>query len=1169
MLKRLGLIAMLAGAALAAQRPEWDDVAVVHVGTEKPHAAMMTYPSAELARAGERAKSPWFQLLNGQWKFHGSPRPADRPLDFWRTDYNDTAWRAIPVPSSWQMHGFDIPVYTNIIYPWPQDKSQPPVVPHEWNPVGSYRTRCTVPPTWNGRRVLLHFDGVDSAFYVWVNGKKVGYSEDSRTPAEFDITPHLKAGAANLLAVEVYRFSDGAFLEDQDMWRMSGIFRDVYLWSTAAKHVRDFELQTNLDGEYRDAELAVKAAVANAAEKPGKVTLTAALFDAAGLAVGTPQSKAVEVGAKAEGAADLAIAVKNPRKWSAESPYLYKVLLTLKDASGAVLEVIPANVGFRKVEIRNARLLINGQPVLIKGVNRHEHTPEGAKVVSVESMIEDIRLMKQFNVNAVRTSHYPNAPVWYDLCDRYGLYVMDEANIEAHHYGNDGKNRLTNDPAWEPAYLDRVERMVERDKNHASVISWSMGNESGDGSNAAACYRWAKRRDPSRPFHYEGSAAMGGPNSDINSFMYPPVERVKERAAARPDMPVILCEYSHAMGNSSGGLKEYWDLFYSGTNAQGAFVWDWVDQGIRVPVPGEYRANTSKTTFLAYGGWWEDKSGVRNDNNFNNNGLISADRKPHPGLWAIKYVYRYLHAQPVDLKEGRIKVKNWFFFTNPKDVAQGLWEIKAEGRTVATGILPPLDIAPLGEKEFTVPLIGKIKPEPGVEYFLNLSFVLKAATAWAPQGHEIAWEQFKLPVSAAAPVFAAEKSPALGVKDEGDSTVLSGPSFSLRFDKKEGLITGYRYKGVALLERGPRPDFWRAATDNDAGAWKSVKGRVEKNPALNIQVWRNAGPEWVIKSAQVERVDAKSARISVEALLPEVGATYGMKYTVYGSGDVLVECSYRPGSKKLAMIPRMGTELVVAPNLENITWYGRGPVPTYIDRQFERVGVYRSTVDKEWVDYSRPQENGNKVDVRWVSLTNAQGIGLMAVGAPALSVAARHFPKEEIERAAYTFQMQRKPEIFLNLDLRQMGVGGIDSWSANAYPIAAYRIASDRAYSYTYRLTPVEGAAGTKARETFAPAAQAGGPAGAWKFVLNTPVGTREVAVVLEQNGDAVGGTWDKSAPVKGTFAGGKVELAFPIETQEAGKGTIRISGALDGGSLTGKWAFEEYGGTFQATRVK
>jgi beta-galactosidase len=1037
---RLGILAILLSALACAQRPEWDDVSVLHLGTEKPHATMMVYPTADLAKAGDPAKSPWFQSLNGNWKFHGSPRPADRPLEFYRPGYDDSRWRLIPVPSSWQLHGFDIPVYSNIIYPWPQDPDKPPQVPHEWNPVGSYRTTFVVPPVWRDRPVYLHFDGVDSAFYVWVNGVKLGYNEDSRTPAEFDLTPHLKPGA-NLLAVEVYRFGDGAFLEDQDMWRMSGIYRDVYLWSPSDRHVRDFEIRTELDSAYRDAELVLLATLANRTAKPAKVSLTMALADAA-------ETASVELDPRTETTARLSLKVANPRKWSAETPYLYQLLLTLKDASGAVLEVIPAKVGFRKVEIKNARLLVNGQAVLIKGVNRHEHSEETAKYVDLASMVRDIRLMKKFNVNAVRTSHYPNSPAWYDLCDQYGLYVLDEANIEVHHYGNDERNRLSNDPAWGPAYLDRVQRMVERDKNHPSVIIWSMGNESGDGPNVAATYRWTRQRDPSRPFHYEGSSSHGGPNSDIDSFMYPPPERVKQLAAQRPEMPLILCEYTHSMGNSNGGLKEYWDIFYSGTNAQGAFVWDWVDQGIRLPVPGEYRMNTTKSTFFAYGGWWEDKSGVRNDNNFNNNGLVAADRTPHPGLWAIKYVYRYLHASPVDLAAGRIRVKNWFDFLNAKDVAQGLWEVKAEGRTIASGALPELDLAPRQEKEYKLAL-PKIAPQPGVEYWLNLSFVLKADTSYAAKGHEIAWDQFALSASAPAPRFDAAKAPALQVKDEGDLATLTGPSFSLRFDKKAGLITSYRYKGVNLLERGPRPDFWRSPTDNDRGAFRGG--------GANLDVWHNAGPEWIVKDVQVQKIDEKSARIAVAADLAGLDAAYSMTYTVTGAGDILVECAYQPGTNlKAPMMPRFGTELIVAPGLENIAWYGRGPVETHIDRQFERIGVYHSTVDRQWVEYMRPQENGNKTDVRWVALTNAQGIGLMAVGAPTLSVAARHFPKEEVYRAAYTFQMQRHPEIFLNLDWKQMGAGGIDSWSPNAYPMPPYRIPPDQPCSYQYRLTPIE-----------------------------------------------------------------------------------------------------------------
>ncbi len=1054
---RLLFVSVLLATSLMAQKPEWDDPAVIHTGTERPHATMMTYPSVDLAQTGDRTKSPWFQSLNGIWKFHGSMRPADRPIDFYRTDYSDTAWGTMPVPASWQMHGFDIPIYTNIIYPWPQDPNAAPAPPYDFNPVGSYRVRFTLPADWKGRRVLLHFAGVDSAFYAWVNGHKLGYHEDSRTPAEFDVTAHLKPGS-NLLAVEVYRFGDGAFLEDQDMWRMSGIFRDVYLWSTADQHVRDFEVHTDLDAQYRDSRIAVDAWVSNAASTARRVSVKAELQDADGRAVNQAISKSVDLAASGEQAVELATTVTNPQKWTAETPYLYKLLLTLQDESGNPLEVVPSNVGFRKIEIKGGRFLVNGKPVLIKGVNRHEHDEVTAKYVPVESMIRDIRLMKQFNINAVRTSHYPNDPAWYDLADRYGLYVLDEANLECHHYGNHRNNRLTNDPAWKAAYLDRQQSMVERDKNHPSIVIWSLGNESGDGPNAAAVYQWTKHRDPSRPFHYEGSTASGGSNADINSLMYPTPDEVKRRAAERPQMPLILCEYSHAMGNSSGGLKEYWGIFYSGTNAQGAFVWDWVDQGIRLEVPAEYRENTPKSHFLAYGGWWEDKSGVRNDNDFNNNGLVAADRTPHPGLWALKYVYRNLHVVPVDLKSGRVRVKNWFFFTNARQVAEGLWEVKAGGRTLASGRFPALDIAPGHEKEYQLPL-PVITPEPGVEYFLNTRFVLASDTPWAAKGHEIAWDQFKLPLAAAAPVFDTSHLPPLQVADHGDTATFTGPEFSLRLNKKSGLIESYRFRGVPLLERGPQPDCWRAPTNNDRGARKSIEHRAHSDKSLDISVWKDAGPLWEVQAARVETLNASSARVTVSAKLPIKTAAhmpdYAVTYLVYGSGDVIVESSYTPHGGALAMMPRFGTELLVSQGVENLRWYGRGPEETMIDRAFERVGVYQTTVDANWVEYMRPQENGNKVDVRWVSLTNPQGVGLLAVGAPLLSVSARHFSKEAMERAAYTFQMVRQPETYLNLDLKQMGAGGIDSWSPNAYPMPPYRISAGEAHSYRYRLTPV------------------------------------------------------------------------------------------------------------------
>jgi beta-galactosidase len=521
------------------------------------------------------------------------------------------------------------------------------------------------------------------------------------------------------------------------------------------------------------------------------------------------------------------------------------------------------------------------------------------------------------------------------------------------------------------------------------------------------------------------------------------------------------------MGNSSGGLKEYWDIFYSGTNAQGAFVWDWVDQGIKLPVPGEYRMNSKSGTFLAYGGWWEDKTGIRNDNNFNNNGLVSADRKPHPGLWAIKYVYRYLHASAVDVPAGKVRVKNWYFFRNAKEVAEGLWEVKAGGRTVASGKLDELDIAPLEEKEFTIAL-PSLTPEPGVDYRLNLSFVLRADAQWAPKGHEIAWEQFALP-SVPGPAI-ERKNQALALDDRDSESIFTGPDFSAHFDKKAGVITSYTYKGAALLERGPRPDFWRAGTDNDRGAAKSVRDQIARDRTLDLNLWRNAGPRWKVNKAEVKRIDDSTASIEVSASLAGVDASYSVRYRIHASGDVIVECRYTPGTSiKMPMMPRFGTELVVAPGYENIAWYGRGPVETYNDRNFERIGLYQSTIDKEWVAYSRPQENGNKTDVRWVALTNQQGAGILAVGASTLSVAARHFAKEEVDRAGYDFQMARHPQVFFNVDRAQMGVGGIDSWSRNAWPMRPYRIAPDAPHDLRYRLSPVSSVAEAekKAREAF------------------------------------------------------------------------------------------------------
>jgi len=1039
-------------------REEWDDPAVIGIGAQEPHATMMAYPTAELARKLARDQSPWFRSLNGVWKFNYANSPAARPAGFEQPWFDAAAWADIRVPGNWELQGHGIPIYSNSRYPFAYDPRNPRAQRND-NPVGSYRTEFEVPDGWAGRRVLLHFAGVDSVCYVWVNGARVGYNEDSRTAAEFDITAHVRPGP-NVLAVEVYRWSDGSYLEDQDMFRLSGIYRDVYLWSTAESHIRDFENRTEFNPARRDATLRTTLAVSNRGAAPAATSVTLELLDAAGKPAGRPITRAVRTAAGSEQEVALALPVRAPRRWSAETPYLYTALLTLKDASGRVIEVIPSRVGFRTVEIKGARLLVNGQAILVKGVNRHEHSPDLGHYVERAWMVRDIELMKQHNVNAVRTSHYPNDPEWYVLCDEYGLYVMDEANIESHGYGLGPDNRIANDLAWQPSHLDRIARMIERDKNHPSIISWSLGNEAGDGPNFTAGYQWAKRRDPSRPVHYQGSTRRGGSNSDINSFMYPTPADVVRRAAERPGMPLVICEYAHAMGNSGGGLKEYWDVFYSGTNAQGAFVWDWVDQGIRQPVPETKRESAaSRPTFLAYGGYWEDRAGIHHDGNFCQNGLVSADRRPYPSLAAIKYVYRYLHAAPADLSAGTITVKSWFDEVNPKDFVEGHWDILANGRVVASGPVPEIDLAPRQQKTVALGLPA-MTAEPGVEYFLNVSFALRKQVPWAPRGHEIAWEQWPLTLPAppqATPVTSDVPPPSypLWVAEDGTFLRVTGREFALVFDRLNGVLTSYSYRGVKLLERGPLPDFWRAPTDNDAGAWKSLGNAARKDPALDILAWKTAGPGWKVTGVQWTRADANRATITVDALLPRVGATYTMSYDVRGTGEVVVGAAYRPGSEPVAMMPRFGLQLVASPGLERLSWYGRGPVETYSDRAFEWVGVYASTVDREWVEYARPQENGNKTDVRWAELTNGRGFGIRAEGLPLLSASARRVSAADIESAAYSIDLPKRPEIYLNLDMAQMGVGGIDSWTRLAYPMEAYRIDGNAPHEYKVRLLPV------------------------------------------------------------------------------------------------------------------
>ena len=1007
---------------------EWNDLNILQIHREAPHSTLMVYPDAESALRYDRTASPWFQSLNGEWKFNWVKSPADRPADFFNPSFDAGGWGKIPVPANWEIENHGLRIYSNSRYPFRKD---PPNAPTDWNPVGSYRREFTVPTDWNGRETYMVFDGVESAFYLWVNGEKVGYSQGSRTPAEFNITQYIKSGK-NVLAVEVYRWSDGSYLEDQDFWRLSGIYREVYLWSTAKAHIRDFTVVTKLDENYCDATLDIHF------ERTGKSagsSIEVELFD--------PSGKSLFV--ETANGSHFSRHIKSPAKWSAETPALYTALLTLKDATGKTIEVIPQRVGFRTVEIKNHRFCVNGVPVLIKGVNRHEHHADTGHTIDRASMIRDIQLLKENNFNAVRTCHYPNMPEWYDLCDEYGIMLWDEANIESHGVGYKAES-LARQPEWKAAHLDRIQRMVERDKNHASVITWSMGNEAGDGENFAACYQWIKENDPSRPVHYE-RATGDFSNTDIFNKMYTTSAKIREYTVSGAEKPYIICEYMHAMSNSSGGAKEYWDLFYEDNTAQGGFVWDWMDQGIRMPVPAGFKKNVGKgpvkETFFAYGGWFEDAAGVHHDGNFCMNGLVDSEQVPHPGLYAMKYLQRNVHVVPINLKAGKVEIKNWFDHLILGDAVSGQWKIEVNGKQIAEGEVPDIGIAPHTERTVSLELPALV-PAAGQEYFLTVEF--RAKKNYHPlveEGHLLAWDHFKLPWNKPAESAVAARG-TVSVDDSATEIVVSGNGFEVVFDKAAGTMTSYTANGRALIVDGGRADLSRAQTDNER----------RQKPKLN-PVWDTAGASAVVESVEAEALGS-SARITVLKKLSAVHGGFVVIYTVLGSGEVVVDTvfdfSETPGSMQLPL--RVGMEWIVPSAFEKIVWYGCGG-ETYADRAFNPIGIFEGTVDGQWVDYSRPQENGNKTRVRWIALTDEDGDGLLvsAEGAP-LGIGVRHYSQQTMRDSDYSFQMERSGNIFLNIDAAQRGVGGINSWKA--LPLEKYRL-NATSYRYAYRLIPLSG----------------------------------------------------------------------------------------------------------------
>ena len=1030
-----------------AETPDWENPQVIGRNKEPAHCTLLPYGSVEEARKGSREASPFCLSLNGSWRFRWVPRPAERPMGFHRPGHDVSGWDEIEVPSCWELRGYGTPIYTNVRYPFHRDppKVMGPVPP-DWtaasepNAVGSYRRTFRVPASWDGREVFLHFAGVKSAMYVWVNGREVGYSQGSKTPAEFNITPHLKPDE-NVLAVEVYRWSDGSYLEDQDYWRLSGIYRDVFLFSTPKVHIRDFFTRTLLDDDYRDAELLVEAEVRNFGARDARACqLDVTLLDAVGEPVGGEQMMQAAIPGITAGhtfAVKLAGEVKAPRLWSCEKPNLYRLLLVLRDESGDIVEVETCRVGFREVEIKGRRLCVNGVPVLLKGVNRHEHDPDRGRAVRMDTMLADIRLMKQFNVNAVRTSHYPNQPTWYDLCDEFGLFVIDEANVESHGMGY-GEESLAHNPDWEAAHVERQVRMVQRDKNHPCVILWSMGNEAGGGRNFQACRDAIRAIDQTRPIHYERDNAK----ADIDSVMYPSVDWLERAGRSDSSKPLLMCEYAHAMGNAVGNLAEYWEVIEKHERLIGGCIWDWVDQGLRKTTP-------DGRTYFAYGGDFGDQP---NDGSFCINGIVFPDRTVAPKTWEMKHVYRSIDVEPVDLLAGKVRIRNEHFFTNLAEF-QGRWALSEDGEVIQEGAVPALDVRPQKDRVVTLP-ITRPALKQGAAYHLCVRFHLLRDTLYAQRGHEVASVQFPMPYKVPpAPLMDVTGVPPLTVQQAATGISVRGRGFGLVFCKQAGTIRKLSYGDQVIIREaahGPRLNVFRAPVNNDK--------------YCDAQWW-DAGLHELRFSVSDVHVDMSSPRaVKIQTHIEAIGrgdAHFDLhtSWTVLANGCIHVATQVVPGGVP-SVLPRIGVRMTLPPVLRNFAWLGRGPHENYVDRkQSAAVGVYRSTVAEQFVPYVDPQETGNKEDVRWALLTNDDDAGLMVVADSLMSATALHYTSQELAEARHPTELPQREDVVLCIDARQSGLGAA---SCGPPPLAKYLVRPEPVY-FSFSLRPYDARLGAPA----------------------------------------------------------------------------------------------------------
>lgn len=1021
----------------------WENPQINGLNRLPASASSISFPDEKSALQVERNQSDRYKSLNGNWKFNWSATPELAPKDFENFNFENVDWGTIEVPSNWELKGHGMAIYTNMTYPFERN---PPYIAHKDNPTGCYLTQFTIPEKWNGNQIILHFGAVASAMYVWVNGIEVGYSEDSFLPSAYNITPYLKSGK-NTLAVKVLRWSDGSYLEDQDHWRLSGIQREVYLEATPKVSIADFFVNAVLSDDFKQGTLQVIPRITGVTEnnaKGWKVKIN--LFDENKSLVASSVLREVEEIFKVEkgngfsqwGDPDknILLPLSSPKLWSAEYPNLYISTISLINPEGKVVEVRSNRVGFRKIELGSFGLKVNGKKVLIQGANRHEFDQDNGKVLTYESMLQDIKLMKQFNFNAVRTSHYPNDERWYDLCDQYGIYVMDEANLETHGIGS----YLSQHPDWTNAYLERAVRMVQRDKNHPSVIFWSIGNESGSGSNHAAMAGWIKSFDPSRPIHYEGAQASERANEkfdpwyvDMYSRMYAKIPLMEDLANNGDTRPVIYCEYAHSMGNSSGNLFKFWDAFKKHPRLIGGYVWDWVDQGLRMKT-------ADGKTYWGYGG---DHGEPINDDDFCLNGVVLPDRSVKAATWEFKKVMQNISINAVDALAGKFKVKNEFAFT-PLNEFKATWDLQENGISIQHGILPNLNILPYESENIQIPF-SKPELKPGAEYYLQIHFSLVSDKSWANAGHEVAWEEFKLPYEAIEKAKLFTNTAKLTTKQTANKIDIMGSNFSVSIDKQTGALNSYKYNQTEFIKQPLAPNFWRPETDNDRLC----------GTASRLRVWENAANQRKINKVQVSSEVNNRVKVSITSVLPSQLGNLQTTYLIQNDGKVQVSNAITVANSAPEMV-KMGMMMHIPNQFDKMEWFGRGPHESYQDKKTSAaVSRYVASVKNDYFSYPQPQESSNKVDVRWLQLTNKEGVGIKITGQSLLSVSAIPYASDVIQKARHSYDLYPTDFINVNIDLKQMGIGGDDSWDKNGEPHPEFML-KDKMYEYTFVISPVQ-----------------------------------------------------------------------------------------------------------------